>query len=172
MIKCIKNNGFARVRGNEDKIIKALLNNEYYDEWQVSQDENYITFDLCRKNEGICFDNHPDIWFEIKDTGEVSTLMYMAPTNEVYYATTFSPEPESESMGMITNDPNFIQLDTNYDKYGAYSKLTLRGKTCILRSGDILLFNEAKEFTHVLQNPTLQTLIYNGFYGGDSNDGA
>lgn len=31
MIKCIKNDGFAQVKGNEDKIIKELLNNKYYD---------------------------------------------------------------------------------------------------------------------------------------------
>lgn len=172
MIKCIKNNGLAQVKGNEDKIIKALLNNEYYDEWEVSQDENYITFDLYRKNKGICFDNHPDTWFEIKDTGEVSTFMYMAPTNEVYYATTFSPDPESESMEMITNDPNFIQLDTNEEEYGIAAKLTLKEKSYMLAPGDILLFNQEKELTHVLQNPTLQTLVHNGFYGGDSNDGA
>lgn len=172
MIKCIKNDGLAQVKGNEDKIIKALLNNEYYDEWEVSQDENYITFDLCRKNKGICFNNHPDTWFEVKDTGKILISMYMAPTNNIYYATTFSPKPESESMGMIMNDPNFIRLDTNYDKYGVFSKLTLKGKIYMLSPEDILLFNEAKELTHVLQNPTLQTLIYNGFHGVDSNDGA
>lgn len=170
MIKCIKNDGLAQVKGNEDKIIKALLNNEYYDEWEVSQDGNYITFDLCRKNKGICFDNHPSIWFEVKDTGEILVSMHMAPTNNTYYATTFSPKPESESMGMIMNAPNFIRLDTNYDKYGVFSKLTLRGKTYMLRPEDILLFNEAKELIHVLQNPTLQTLIYNGFHGVNSNE--
>lgn len=172
MIKCIKNNGFAQVKGNEDKIIKALLNNNYYDEWEVYKDEKYITFDLCRKNKGICFSNCPDVYFKTEDTGEISTSMYVAPTNNTYYATTFSPKPESESMGMIMNAPNFIRLDTGYDKYGVFSKLTLKGKTCMLRPEDILLFNEAKELTHVLQNPTLQTLIHNGFYGGDSNDGA
>ena len=170
MIKCIKNDGFAQVKGNEDKIIEALLNNDYYDEWEVCKDEKYISFDLCRKHEGICFNNYPDIYFKIEDTGEISTLMYMAPTNNTYYATTFSPKPESESMGMIINAPNFIRLDTNHDKYGVFTKLTLRGKTYMLRPGDVLVFNEAKELTHVLQNPTLQTLINNGFCGVDSNE--
>lgn len=172
MIKCIKNDGLARVKGNEDKIIKALLNNEYYDEWEVSRNENYISFDLYRNDENICFDNHPDTWFEIKDTGKIFISIYMAPTNNTYYATIFSPKPESESMGMIMNAPNFIRLDTNYDKYGVFSKLTLRGKTYMLRPEDILLFNEAKELTHVLQNPTLQTLLHNGFHGRVLNDGA
>lgn len=169
MIKYIKNNGFAQVRGNEDKIIKALLNNEYYDEWEVSQDENYINFDLCRKNKGICFDNHPDTWFEIKDTGEVSVSMYMAPTNEVYYATTFSPEPETESTQMIINAPNFIQLDINEKEYGVAVKLTLREKSYMLTPGDILLFNQENELTDILQDPTQITLIHNGFYRVDAN---
>ena len=59
MIKCIKNDGLAQVKGNEDKIIKALLNNKYYDKWEVSEAENCITFDLYRDNKGLCFDNHP-----------------------------------------------------------------------------------------------------------------
>ena len=63
-------------------------------------------------------------------------------------------------------------FDTNYDKYGVFSKLTLKGKTYMLRPEDILLFNETKELTHVLQNPTLQTLLYNGFHGRVLNDGA
>lgn len=172
MIKCIKNNGFAQIRGNEDKIIKELLNNEYYDEWEVSKTEKYVTFELFHGDEYINFDNHHETYFKIEDTGEISVSMYMPPTNNTYYATTFSPKPESESMGMIMNAPNFIRLDTNYDKYGVFSKLTLTGKTYMLRPEDILLFNEAKELTHVLQNPTLQTLLHNGFHGRVLNDGA
>lgn len=170
MIKCIKNDGFTQVKGNEDKIIEALLNNNYYDEWEVYKDEKYIGFELCHEDEEISFDNHPSTCFKIKDTGEIATLLDVYDSGKVYYATTFSPKPESESMDMIMNAPNFIRLDTNYDKYGVYSKLTLRGKTYMLCPEDILLFNKAKELTHVLQNPTLQTLIYNGFYGVDSNE--
>lgn len=170
MIKCIKNDGFAQVKGNEDKIIKALLNNEYYDEWEVSKTEKYVTFELFHRDEYINFDNHYETYFKIEDTGEILVSTYMPPINNTYYATIFSPKPESESMGMIMNAPNFIRLDTNYDKYGVFSKLTLTGKTYMLRPEDILLFNEAKEFTHVLQNPTLQTLLHNGFHGGGSND--
>lgn len=172
MIKCIKNNGFAQIRGNEDKIIKELLNNEYYDEWEVSKTKKNVTFELFHGDEYINFDNHHETYFKIEDTGEILVSMYMAPTNNTYYATIFSPKPESESMGMIMNAPNFIRLDTNYDKYGVFSKLTLEGKTYMLRPEDILLFNEAKELTHVLQNPTLQTLLYNGFHGRVLNDGA
>lgn len=170
MIKCIKNDGFAQIRGNEDKIIKELLNNEYYDEWEVSKTEKYVTFELFHGDEYINFDNHYETYFKIEDTGEILVSTYMPPTNNTYYATIFSPKPESESMGMIMNAPNFIRLDTNYDKYGVFSKLTLRGKTYMLRPEDILLFNEAKELTHILQNPTLQTLLHNGFHGGGSND--
>ena len=152
MIKCIKNNGFAQIRGNEDKIIKELLNNEYYDEWKVSKTKKYVTFELFHGDEYINFDNHHETYFKIEDTGEILVSMYMPPTNNTYYATIFSPKPESESMGMIMNAPNFIRLDINYDKYGVFSKLTLEGQTYMLHPGDILLFNEAKELTHVLQN--------------------
>lgn len=107
MIKCIKNNGFAQIKGNEDKIIKELLNNEYYDEWEVSKTEKYVTFELFHGDEYINFDNH----------------------HETYFKNMLRPE-------------------------------------------DILLFNEAKELTHVLQNPTLQTLLHNGFHGRVLNDGA
>ena len=70
MIKCIKNNGFAQIRGNEDKIIKELLNNEYYDEWEVSKTEKYVTFELFHGDEYINFDNHHETYFKIEDTGE------------------------------------------------------------------------------------------------------
>lgn len=170
MIKCTKNNGFTQVKGNEDKIIKTLLNDEYYDEWEVSQDGNYINFDLYRKNKGICFDNHPSIYFKIEDTGKILTSMNMAPTKEVYYAVTFPQDPKSESTDMIINAPNFIKLDTNEKEYGNAAKLTLKEKSYMLVPGDILLFNQEKELTHVLQNPTLQTLIHNGFYRVDLNE--
>ncbi len=175
MIKCIKKDGFIQVKGNEDKIIEALLNNDYYDEWKVNKDKNEdegedITFDLCRKNKGLQFVNHPQVYFKIEDTGKISVSMNMSPTKEVYYATTFSPKFKSESMEMIMNAPNFIQLETDYKKYGVATKLTLKEKTYMLCPGDILLFNQTKELTHVLENPTLQTLINNGFYGVDSNE--
>lgn len=170
MIKCIKNNGLARVKGNEDKIIKALLNNEYYDEWEVYRNENYISFDLYRNDENICFDNHPDTWFEIKDTGKIFISIYMAPTKEIYYATTFSPELKSESMEMIANDPHFVKLDENNKKYELTLKFIPKEKTYMLSPGDILLFNQEKELSDILQNPTLQTLIHNGFYRVDLND--
>lgn len=170
MIKCIKNDGFAQVKGNEDKIVKALLNNEYYDEWGVHTTGEYISFDLRRKHEGITFDNYPDIYFKIKDTGEISTLMNMSPSNEVYCATTFFPNSKNESMDMIMNAPNFIRLDMDHEKYGVTTKLTLKEKTCMLFPGDVLLFNQAKELTHVLPNPTISVLNNNGFYEVDSNE--
>ena len=88
MIKCIKNDGFAQVKGNEDKIIKELLNNKYYDEWEVSKTEKYVTFELFHGDEYINFDNHYETYFKIEDTGEILVSMYMTPTNntdEVYY---------------------------------------------------------------------------------------
>lgn len=170
MIKCIKNDGFTQVKGNEDKIIEAVLNNDYYDEWEVHKDEKYITFELCYKGEEISFDNDHRTYFKIKDTGEISTLMNVAPTIGVYYATTFFPESENESIDMIRNASNFIQLNINHEGYGFVSKLTLRGKTYTLHPGDILLFNQTNELVHVLQDPTLQTLIHNGFYRVDLNE--
>ena len=94
----------------------------------------------------------------------------MSPTNEVYYATIFSPKSESESMDMIMNASNFIQLDMDHEKYEVVTKLTLKEKTCMLFPGDVLLFNQAKELTHVLQNPTVSILNNNGFYEVDSNE--
>lgn len=173
MIKCIKNNGFAQIRGNEDKIIKELLNNEYYDEWEVSKTEKYITFELFHGDEYINFDNHYETYFKIEDTGEILVSMYMPPTNntdEVYSAILFLPNPEHKSIEMIMNAPNFIRLDMDHEKYGVTTKLTLKEKTCMLFPGDVLLFNQAKELTHVLQNPTISTLNNNGFYEVDSNE--
>lgn len=173
MIKCIKNDGFAQVKGNEDKIIKELLNNKYYDEWEVSKTEKYVTFELFHGDEYINFDNHYETYFKIKDTGEILVSMYMPPTNntdEVYSAILFLPNPEHKSIEMIMNAPNFIRLDMDHEKYGVTTKLTLQEKTCMLFPGDVLLFNQAKELTHVLQNPTISILNNNGFYEVDSNE--
>lgn len=169
MIKCIKNNGFTQVRGNEDKIIKALLNNKYYDEWEVSKTEKYVTFELFHGDEYINFDNHYETYFKIEDTGEILVSMYMSPANEVYYAIIFSPEPETESTQMIINAPNFIQLDINEKEYGIAAKLTLKEKSYMLAPGDILLFNQKNELTDILQDPTQTILIHNGFYRVDAN---
>lgn len=173
MIKCIKNDGFAQVKGNEDKIIKELLNNKYYDEWEVSKTEKYVTFELSHGDEYINFDNHYETYFKIEDTGEILVSMYMPPTNntdEVYSAILFLPNPEHKSIEMIMNAPNFIRLDMDHEKYGVTAKLTLKEKTCMLFPGDVLLFNQAKELTHVLQNPTISILNNNGFYEVDSNE--
>lgn len=184
MMKCIKEDGFTQVKGNEDKIIEALLNNDYYDEWKVHKGEDEweihkgedkdkkedIFFDLCRKNKGLRFVNYPQVYFKIEDTGEILVSMNMAPITEVYYATTFFPEPENESIDMIRNASNFIQLNINHKRGEVISKLTLRGKTYTLQPGDILLFNQTNELAHVLQDSTLQTLIHNGFYRVDLNE--
>ena len=173
MIKCIKNDGFAQVKGNEDKIIKELLNNKYYDEWEVSKTEKYVTFELFHGDEYINFDNHYETYFKIEDTGEILVSMYMPPTNntdEVYSAILFFPNPEHKSIEMIMNAPNFIRLDMDHEKNGVTAKLTLKEKTCMLFPGDVLLFNQAKELTHVLQNPTISILNNNGFYEVDSNE--
>ena len=47
MIKCIKNDGFVQVKGNEDKIVKALLNNEYYDKCASKITDSSLIYQMC-----------------------------------------------------------------------------------------------------------------------------
>lgn len=70
--------------------------------------------------------------------------------NEVYYAVIFFPELESKSIEMLKNAPNFVELDMEWAS-GFTAKLTVKGeKMFLLRPGDTLLFNQEKEFSHVL----------------------
>lgn len=69
--------------------------------------------------------------------------------NEVYYAVIFFPELEDKSVEMLKNAPNFVEL--NMEWHGIGSKLTIQeDKMFLLMPGDTLLFNQEKEFSHVL----------------------
>lgn len=69
--------------------------------------------------------------------------------NEVYYAVMFFPELENKSIEMLKNAPNFVELDMEW--HGIGSKLTIEGdKMFLLMPGDTILFNQEKEFSHVL----------------------
>lgn len=78
--------------------------------------------------------------------------------NEVYYAVIFFPDPEDKSIEMLTNAPNFVELNMEWAS-GISSKLTIKGeKIFLLRPGDTLFFNQKREFSHVLYNSRIDRI--------------
>lgn len=108
----------------------------------------------------------------------IEVLKQVSPDTEVTCGVTIEDTPTLFTINLFDlervqkYEVKSVLTKPDDDKYGVFSKLTLTGKTYMLRPEDILLFNEAKELTHVLQNPTLQTLLHNGFHGRVLNDGA
>ena len=165
IIECSKRpDGWIPVTGNELKICKHLLKQNYYEEYSIDKDGNYFNFEVNNNNifDGEYFNNYEGFFVKLNDDESI-TVSDEQPSFEDYVAMEFNLTNDYDCIKWLLSAPNVKSLHKNQiTKEWSMSLLPFK-----IREGSILIFNKNNKTLHDVLDRTSVTiddvLLENGY---------
>lgn len=168
IVECSRRpDGWIPVIGNEEEICEFLLKQNYYENYSVNKDGNYVDFEVNNDNifEGEYFNNHGGFFVKLDDDGSI-TVSDEQPSFKDYVAMEFNLTGDYDWVNWLFKAPNVKSLHTNQinDTIKAWDITPIPFQ---MQEGSILIFNKDSKTLHDVLNRTSvtidDTLLENGY---------
>lgn len=169
MVECSRRpDGWIPVIGNEEEISDFLLKQNYYEEYSIDKNGNYLDFEVNNDNifDGEYFNNHEGFFVKLNDDGSI-TVSDEQPSFKDYVAMEFNLMGDFDWVKWLFKAPNINSLHKNQIDNISIKQWDIKPTPFQMQEGSILVFDKNNKTLHNVLNRTSVTidevLLENGY---------
>lgn len=169
IVECSRRpDGWIPVKGNEEEISDFLLKQNYYEEYSIDKNGNYLDFEVNNDNifDGEYFNNHEGFFVKLNDDGSI-TVSDGQPSFKDYVAMEFNLMGDFDWVKWLFKAPNINSLHKNQIDNISIKQWDIKPTPFQMQEGSILVFDKNNKTLHNVLNRTSVTidevLLENGY---------
>lgn len=169
IVECSRRpDGWILVKGNEEEISDFLLKQNYYEEYSIDKNGNYLDFEVNNDNifDGEYFNNHEGFFVKLNDDGSI-TVSEGQPSFKDYVAMEFNLMGDFDWVKWLFKAPNINSLHKNQMDNISIKEWDIKPTPFQMQEGSILVFDKNNKTLHNVLNRTSVTidevLLENGY---------
>lgn len=169
IVECSRRpDGWIPVIGNEEEISDFLLKQNYYEEYSIDKNGNYLDFEVNNDNifDGEYFNNHEGFFVKLNDDGSI-TVSDEQPSFKDYVAMEFNLMGDFDWVKWLFKAPNINSLHKNQIDNISIKQWDIKPTPFQMQEGSILVFDKNNKTLHNVLNRTSVTidevLLENGY---------
>lgn len=169
IVECSRRpDGWIPVKGNEEEISDFLLKQNYYEEYSIDRNGNYLDFEVNNDNifDGEYFNNHEGFFVKLNDDGSI-TVSDGQPSFKDYVAMEFNLMGDFDWVKWLFKAPNINSLHKNQIDNISIKQWDIKPTPFQMQEGSILVFDKNNKTLHNVLNRTSVTidevLLENGY---------
>lgn len=169
IVECSRRpDGWIPVIGNEEEICEFLLKQNYYEEYSIDKNGNYLDFEVNNDNifDGEYFNNHEGFFVKLNDDGSI-TVSDGQPSFKDYVAMEFNLMGDFDWVKWLFKAPNINSLHKNQIDNISIKQWDIKPTPFQMQEGSILVFDKNNKTLHNVLNRTSVTidevLLENGY---------
>lgn len=169
IVECSRRaDGWIPVIGNEEEICEFLLKQNYYEEYSIDKDGNYLDFEVNNDNifDGEYFNNHEGFFVKLNDDGSI-TVSDGQPSFKDYVAMEFNLMGDFDWVKWLFKAPNINSLHKNQMDNISIKEWDIKPTPFQMQEGSIFVFDKNNKTLHNVLNRTSVTidevLLENGY---------
>lgn len=169
IVECSRRpDGWIPVKGNEEEISDFLLEQNYYEEYSIDKNGNYLDFEVNNDNifDGEYFNNHEGFFVKLNDDGSI-TVSDGQPSFKDYVAMEFNLMGDFDWVKWLFKAPNINSLHKNQIDNISIKQWDIKPTPFQMQEGSILVFDKNNKTLHNVLNRTSVTidevLLENGY---------
>lgn len=169
IVECSRRpDGWILVKGNEEEISDFLLKQNYYEEYSIDKNGNYLDFEVNNDNifDGEYFNNHEGFFVKLNDDGSI-TVSDGQPSFKDYVAMEFNLMGDFDWVKWLFKAPNINSLHKNQMDNISIKQWDIKPTPFQMQEGSIFVFDKNNKTLHNVLNRTSVTidevLLENGY---------
>lgn len=169
IVECSRRpDGWIPVIGNEEEISDFLLEQNYYEEYSIDKNGNYLDFEVNNDTifEEEYFNNHEGFFVKLNDDGSI-TVSDKQPSFKDYVAMEFNLMGDFDWVKWLFKAPNINSLHKNQIDNISIKQWDIKPTPFQMQEGSILVFDKNNKTLHNVLNRTSVTidevLLENGY---------